>query len=462
MYKKSSIFEIDENKPNILVSIGAMKPCEYTHYQGSQQYIVDKLLDSYNIIYLSNAGDEPNSYINGNGKYYKDELLRKKDDPDYVSKNNVMMENKLHEAFDDGLVFDYVILGTDAFYKIPLAAYCAKSVNLRLHNKHNEYYDNVTGNDLEDIKTVTDYMMQNWDRKLSPIAFSTDRQSIGFKTIKFLYDNNRIKNEVISFIIDPSFYTPFFIEHGIPLRTLYFENDTRGTRNFEKWPIAQFQHILYTKKYLDTSYKMPVKDQNLCFAGTILQSKGDRVYLWEKFLRDVKSDDCTYWIPLRKNGINTKKVTSKAYDKNLNVALEHFGDEVVNSIRDSKHYGGEIIPLEHEVYIKRFKYGMVLRCVSCEDSLNFKPLLYTYRGVLPLLDPLYDPDYLMIPKHIQEKIVVEDAADIDKKIEYFNLNEDKRLNILSELSEIFMIDDFVNNEEETVKKFIQQLMPEYE
>jgi len=464
MYKKSSIFEIDKSKPNILVANGALRSHEYTHTYGSQKYITDMLLksDMYNIVYLNSAGDEPNSYISANGKYYRDKLLRKKDDPEnYLSINHKTMDDLLHESFADGLVFDYVILGTDDFYRLPLSTYCSKAFNARLEDKKNEYYDNVTGNDLEDIKTITDEIMNNTDKRISPIAFSTGMQAIGMKTIKFLYDNNRIKNEVIAFIVDPTFYTPFFRENKIPLRALYFENDKRGTRDMEKWPIAQFQHLLYTKKFLNNCYTPPVKDHNLCFAGTLLQSKGSRVELWQKFLQDVKSDKCTYWVPLRKNGINKKPVATAAYNKNLNVALDYFGDEVVNSIRDSKHYGGEIVPLQHEIFIDKFKYGMVLRCVSCEDSLNFKPILYTYRGVLPFLDPMYDPDCLMIPKHIQEQIVVEDAAAIDERIEYFNANEDKRTAILDELSELFMIDDFINNEEETVKKFIQQLIPEY-
>ncbi len=462
MYKKSSVFEIDKSKPNILIACGAMKPHEYTHVQGSQQYIRDMLLDTYNIVYLNSSGDDPNSYISSGGKYYKDKLLRKKEDSDYIRKNNEMMDKTLHDAFDeDGLIFDYVILGTDDIYRLPLSPYCSKTFNLKLYNKLNEYYDNVTGEDLDDIKVITDSIMENWDRKVSPIAFSTSMFAIGFKTIKFLYDNNRIKNDVIAFIIDPTFYTPFFRENNIPLRALYFEDDKRGTRNHIKWPMAQFQHIVYTKKFLDSSYVSPSRDKNLCFAGTILHSKGDRVELWEKFLRDVKSDDCTYWIPLRKNGINKKPVTDKVFDKNMGIIRDMFGDDLVSSITESKHFGGEIVPIEHEVLIEQFKYGMVLRCVSCEDSLNFKPLLYTFRGVLPLLDPLYDPDCLMIPKHIQEHIVVEDAAAIDERIEYFNANEDERIKILNELSEIFMIDDFVNNEEETVTKYIQQLIPEY-
>ena len=462
--RKSSIFNIDKSKPSILFISGTSKIDKYTHVQGAQRYIKDLLSDQYNIVYLNTGGDEPNSYIQSNGGNYKDKLYRKAEHSDYLKANHAILEDMLHKDLADCPVFDYIILGTDDFFRLPLTRFCSKKYNLSLFEKQNEYFDTITNTDLEDINGITNKILDKyeWDRTVSPIAFSFSNSAIAYKVVKFLYDNDKLKNEVIGFIIDPTFYTPFFKYNNIPLRNLYFENDKRGTRDMEKWPIAQFQHIVYTKQFQNSFDKSHVKDRNLCFAGTILQSKGGRVELWEKFLRDVKSEKCTYWIPMKKNGINKKGTSSKVVSKNMDLVLKYFSSELVDSIKYSKHFGGEILPIQHEELVEKFKYGMVLRCVSCDDSLNFKPILYTYKGVLPLLDPMYDPDYLQIPKHIQDKIVVKDAAAIDERIEYFNTNEEERVELLNELAEIFMIDDFVNNEEETVKKYIQQLIPEYE
>ena len=463
--RKSSIFNIDKNKPSILFVTGSSNADKYTHIYGSQQYIRDMLSEQYNIVYLTTGGDVPNSYAYD--WYYKKQLYRKADNPDYIKDNYVILNDILNVDLKDCPVFDYIILGTCDIFRLTLNTYCTKSYNLSLYERQNEYFDSVTNVNLEDINSINDKLSDKyeWDRRLSPIPYSSSKPAIMYKVIKLLHDNNKLKNEVLNFIVDPAFYTPFFKYNNIPARNLYFENDKRGTRDMEKWPMAQFQHIVYTKQFQNNlnifNKNSKVKDRNLCFAGTILQSKGDRVKLWERFLRDVKSEKCTYWIPMKKNGINKKVVTTKVANNHMDLILKYFSQELVDSIKYSKHYEGEILPLQHEEIIEKFKYGMVLRCVSYEDSLNFKPILYTYKGVLPLLDPMYDPDYLQIPKHIQDKIVVEDAAAIDERIEYFNNNEDERVEILNELYEIFMIDEFVNNEEETVKKYIQQLIPEY-
>jgi len=101
-----------------------------------------------------------------------------------------------------------------------------------------------------------------------------------------------------------------------------------------------------------------------------------------------------------------------------------------------------LTPEEYEDTVKTFQYGLILRCISHCDSLNFRPILYARLRILPLLDPGYDPDYLQIPKDIQDKIRVKDSDDIAEKVKYFDKNTKEREELLNRLEDLFGVKTF--------------------
>jgi hypothetical protein len=81
--------------------------------------------------------------------------------------------------------------------------------------------------------------------------------------------------------------------------------------------------------------------------------------------------------------------------------------------------------------------------------------------VLPLIDPQYDPTFLQIPEHIQEKLIVHNSQDIDRLIKYFNENDEERVLILRELRDLFHIDDYINNPNIMANEQIKKIIPEF-
>lgn len=466
IFKLQGKLIIDESKPTVIfMDKGDLEG--YTHIYGAARIVKEKIKDQFNIITMgAGCGLTDNYYeIRRN---YRDSLLRKADSPeDYLEQNSKMILDAYANDLKDLPKIDYIILGTDDFFRLPLTGYCSKSFNERLSFMQNEFFD-YTGDDqvmLYDIAQVNSDLVQNWDKKVSPIAFSTADCSIFMSVINFI-DKNIGLRKVIGFAIDPAIYTPYFDVNGIHSEFCYFADDKRGTRNFHKWPIAQIQHIVYDRKFggddldewMDDSPECE-KTHNMFFAGTVFQEKGQRKYIWDEFLNDVKTESCSYYIPLRKNGI-IKKDGGKASDRQLDMVQERF-PELYESVTNHQHFKGGLAPHELHDRQKRYKYGMVFRCVSENDSLNFRPVLYTIHDIVPFLDYKYDPECLQIPKHIQDKILVKNAQDIEDRITYFNNNEQERIEVLRELRDLFEIDVWENEEELQLHKYIKQILPEF-
>jgi hypothetical protein len=178
--------------------------------------------------------------------------------------------------------------------------------------------------------------------------------------------------------------------------------------------------------------------------------------MWDDFLKNIKSDKSSFYIPLRRNGI-IKDKGAKA--ENFEAALKENEDfkELYQEVSTHPLYKGSLPPTELNEKIKRYKYGVVFRCVSINDSLNFKPVLYAYNDIVPILDFRYDPEYLQIPKEIQDKLVVHSGADIDAKIDFYNKNDDKRVQVLHELKELFRINKYIHTPEQMVQESILKI-----
>lgn len=454
---------LDPHKPNIIfIDKGDVN--DFTHIYGAARILKEKLKEQYNIITIGAGCKLENNYYAIQRQHTK-QLLRKNEDTDSYIKNVNTMENWLSDSFKDLPVIDYIMLGTDDFFRLPLTSYESPSSSKFLNGMMNEYFDYIDEDEtiIEHINSINKKVVDKWNQFVSPYAFSTQDYNLFCTAIEYINRVGKLKHKVVGFSIDPAIFTPYFELNDIPNSFYYFANDSRGTRNFKQLDIAQLQHLYnnkFNKPAFDDWDDEPVKKtKNLLFAGSIFQDKGPRSELWNKFLKDIQSDDCSFYIPLRKNGIIKKK--DGRSERMESILKESKFKELYEDVISNKNTKGGIPPTVLAEEDQKYKYGMVFRCVSFNDSLNFKPVLYTFKNIVPFLDPMYDPKYQQIPKEIQDRLVVHSAKDIDEKIAFFNNNNGEREKVLQDLKCLFHVDDYINNPDKMIQEQIKKIIPEF-
>lgn len=457
IFKQIGPLHIDPNKKTVVFYDKGDQE-KYTHIYGAARVVKEFIKDQFNIITIGMGCGLKENYFEFKRSYDKS-LHRKNNNPNWINDNAKKIEIAFERDFKNLPKIDYVILGTDDPFRIPLTTYCSKSYDEHLYNLKNEFFDYIGGDKkiIERIEKINEKIVNNWQQKISVIAFSTKDNSIIPLSIDFI---NRKKGigKVIAFAIDPAIYEPFYRIKNIPLKMYYFVDDKRGTRKFNKLDIAQLQHLVYDKihgkDYFD--YK---KTKNLFFAGSIFQEKGTRANVWNEFLKDFNDKDSSYYIPLRKNGGVLKK---KENTNQISTVKERFPD-LYSEVINHPCYKPASGPGDKTTIIKEYRYGMIFRCVSFYDSLNFRPVLYSAMNILPLLDYAYDPEHLQIPEKIQAKIIVRSAAEIQYRINYYNKNEDERMNVINELRDLFNVNDYVSDKQDKkIKEQIKIIIPEFE
>jgi hypothetical protein len=119
--------------------------------------------------------------------------------------------------------------------------------------------------------------------------------------------------------------------------------------------------------------------------------------------------------------------------------------EVYEQLSNHSMYEGHIKTDELNARIAQYKYGMIFRCISFNDSLNFRVINYLKYDILPFLDPMYDPHYIQIPKKFQDILRANNSDEIKSKVEWFNSHDDERIELLREMKDYFKIDTFKAN-----------------
>lgn len=361
--------------------------------------------------------------------------------------NTEILVDELRKSFPEGtfknvrkvLVFDPID------FILPQTSYIGKKEHVDMCERKNEFHDSVSPDkeELKLIKKINQKVCSKYDYKTNVLAFGSHYKNITYNIIKMAFKEADNFEMAYAFINDPAFYTPIFEFEKIPFTAYYFADDNRGTRKFKKFPLGELQHIVWdgrakAKNLLDFGDGPITKFRSVFFAGTIFQEKGGRVDLWNRYLRDLRCAGAGIYVPLRANGILYSKTVNGRY---MNKIDEDFAD-LKEEITSHPNYEGHLTPDEYEDTVKTFQYGLILRCISHCDSLNFRPVLYARLRILPLLDPGYDPDYLQIPKDIQDKIRVKDSDDIAEKVKYFDKNTKEREDLLNRLEEIFQVKTF--------------------
>jgi len=461
--QKRTLFEsqnkqgFDKSKENLLI-VTKNPHSEYSHLFGFITDVIKVIENHFNIIYIAADKDVYNvpNYYRFNFSYYKEinenKFKRKAEQDDNVEFNKCILYEEFKKSFD--FTIDKVLFVEDMWHMLPMTSYVSKKENPDLNRRLNEFHDYV-GNDKNKIKEIEKHVKhinENFDDKVSILAFSMFRTNMMLNLIKFFHEKQAIKM-LYTFNIDPATWLNFFEFNNIPNTKFYFENDKRGTRDFVKFPIAQMEHVIFEPKKLG-KVESHEKIKDFFFIGTVLKQKGDRIKVWETFLRDLRLDNSVMYIPEIANIIykNKKSENSAVTQKKGEQARELFAD-TIKEMHNNPMWVGHILPADIPNEIAKYKYGFIARCVSFEDSLNFRPILYSYHDVLPFIDFRYDPEYLQIPKEIQERLICYDHKDIEKWTKFYNENEEERQVLLHDLRNHFQITEFEKNWKEIIKSF---------
>ena len=426
----------------------------YSYIFGYVKKLEEYFSENYNIVYVGyESKDNYNLYKNlyaFNKSDYTDikdsKFKRASDMDEHRAYNNQFLRDEIEVSLQGITNVEKVFIIDDNSFILPLQPF---SPDKDLKIAMNEFHDYV-GSDPEYIAKVNDMngkITNNIYDRVNSLAFTQYEKAIAFLVVEYLHKRFNPK-EYFNFIIDPTFYHPWFKENNIPLKSFYFARDSRGTRDFYKFPIAELQHLTYDKQ----TKKKP-KLYDFFFAGSILQDKGSRKECWYTFFNDLKLENSSLFVPLIANGIiKSKTVGVSNKERKAKEKMETLYTDV------AKHnlYQGHIFPEDLNRTIKKYKYGMVLRCVSKEDSLNFRPINYLNLDILPFLDWNYDPECLQIPNEFQEKLLVNCSADIERLVEYYNTHDDERIKLLEDMKAYFEIEAFKLNWKDRLNEVFNQ------
>lgn len=471
--KNLILSQLDNSKETIISFTAKFNNEEYDHINGFIKTTLKVLETKYNIIYIgyeSNSDNinKPLITINANKLKNFVSLYMKR-------KKETILKGDEYNVNNHKILYDYIYKKlswiTNIKYITGITTLCEWRLMMQKHtiagpkrrNMYNEFHDYI-GNDkteLKEINEINSNVVKNYINYVNPLAFMQLSSAVFYNILLVLIENN--KNTIKSidgFANDPIFFFPLFDSLPVKNRNFYFVDDKRGTRNYQRYPIAELQHISYDNEYIqkknneqvfenkffnNTDYSLMNKKNMFVFMGTILYNKGSRAELWKTYLKDLNLEDSAFYIPPVKQGIIFKPTTEKRIAKrqeNFTIKLKNLLEEITTH----PLYKGYLLPNQVNSIIDKYKYTFIMRCVSCNDSLNYRPIQYTYHRILFFLDPMYDPEYLQIPKHIQDKLIVHNSSDIENKIKYFEEHEIEREQILNELWNHFNIDKWLEPE----------------
>lgn len=426
----------------------------------------------FNVIYISTTKCSVNNLLTLNLDYLSSNVKKRSKDANATGHNTQFFKEQIKTLFKELCIFEieYFIGSNDTFFHLLMDTFVSKTKNELLNQRKNTFFDYL-GDDPEIYQMIDETntkIVNNFDYYISPSAFMSRHKWISFNLVSFLKESGILKHKCVFFLIDPTLYTPFFIKNKIPHTFCYFANDNRGTRNFTGVDISQIQHIIYDQKHLGSSLSdFTEKDENpknLIFYGTIFQEKGPRADMYYQFLHDFVDPDgddlSDFFIPYIKNrAILFESSNKRGFNKNLKETFGQLYDDISNNKNvadnDKILYANEI-----PSYLIQYKYTLILRCVSPEDSLNFRPVLSVLYDTLPFFDSLYDPDNLQIPPEFNEHLVVRNADDLMKKIAYYNEHEKERRSLVQRLRDHFRVDYYLEHPKEALQMQIQNIMPE--
>lgn len=207
-------------------------------------------------------------------------------------------------------------------------------------------------------------------------------------------------------------------------KCFYFVDDKRSVRDFTKFPLTELQDFygkdLKGKDYYDSI--LDNKGKDFLFGGLFPFEIEYRTNAWYRFFHNL---DVNGTIRTQTNGkpaVSTKNSLLKAKEQKFpkkyqdNQEIENFIEDILSNkmVQDTVSYE------EYNNELKDSLFTIVLKCYYGKYcSLNFRVINSLFYGTIPLIDDTYDTDYLQIPKHIKDKIVVSNHKDIEDKVKYY-------------------------------------------
>lgn len=409
------------------------------------------LNDNYNVVIISETGSNKYNADNVILLNVKTVGFLKKADKEEKPK----LTDKIAETLSDYFKPKYIINAL-SLPLLPNTKRVPKKHSETLNAKGQDFHDYVEEPSSEDLKVIEYYLKYHIKgRKALEKLYSTRLRSRVNPNIllKFILTSAEKYNTKVSyFIFDPAALYPFYRVNGIKAKGFYFANDKRGSRDLNTFDIAQVQLFAGEQVHKDI-FGIPKKEKLLFFAGTLFIEKGDRAELYYKFLKNLSVEHDLY-IPLKANAIATRKNIPEHQEEKIKTKFT----ELYNEIKNNPNWKGHLTPDVVNAISAKYKYGLIMRCHSPADSLNFRPVTYTYYKIFPLLDHKYDPEYLQIPKEIQDKIVVRDHKDIEERIAYYEANPEEKEKVFTELRELFRIDQWIKNTSEMLDNEVKKLI----
>ena len=444
-WEKLNFIENNPDKKNILITVSQLKTREYTY--GYLYPLVEVLKEKYNVYYFYEGGIKDfselgltNGYRFNKIKYgpYKDKHMKRKKELETSDVHNQSVINMcIEQFFKDSPKFHAILVIDNHNLMLP---FNPLSSHPKLKPLFNDYFDSFEDDDPDVLEAITKANHKWFDvpaKAFSLLAFRYLYKNVLLSVIEHI--STRDNAMVHPIIIDPSAAIPYFEHRNIKHKFWYYADDNRHLRKLTRFPFTELQHLVYephwkkitpNKKNLLEEFENPEDKTPFFFAGSLLNDKGLRKFIWQDFFKDFSY------------------AGSKLYFK---VSLIYGMDKDVfetlaNEVAAHPNFCGDFMPNEEYMrLLKKCKTAFIARNVSANGGLTYRHIQYLYFGVLPILDHLYDPDCLWFPKEFQDKITANSSERLKEIVEYFDKNESERLKLIKEMKAYYEVDSWVDD-----------------
>jgi hypothetical protein len=252
------------------------------------------------------------------------------------------------------------------------------------------------------------------------------------------YFLKRDNGNVYEFIIDPAHYYKYFVKE-YDGKAYYFEDDFRGNRELNEYPMAQLNHLYNADKIEVPDFED--KKNLFMWGGVVLFPKGERMKDWHRLLKDFNMERCALHVAKG----SAMKVDKKPRMSRRLTEMDIF-EETQKSIENHPLNEGILPNEQFEEKLKDYRYTLILSCLSENDSLNFRVYYSLLYNLIPFVDKEYDTGSLQIPKEFKDKLVVTSSQDLMDKINYYESHLDEAKDLLDKLKDYYLNEKYFKEE----------------
>lgn len=300
---------------------------------------------------------------------------------------------------------------------------------------YNDKIDYI-GDDINEINTINTYIEKiNKDIENKIIfpytAFMSRDTRIAHDVAEYLLD--KYKCTSYQFIMDPEQYTHYFY-NKYNSKIYYFENDFRGTRKYNEFPVGQLSYI-YKNKNIEDVPEFKDKENKFIWGGVVLRA--ERIQDWYVFFDKFIYEKSALHVS---NGGGTTSYGNRVNNKKIEQDSSY--KKTFESIQSHPLNVGLLPVKDYENKLKMYKYTFIQKCLSKYDSLNFRIYYSLLYNVIPFIDSRYDVEHLQIPKKFKDRLSVSNSDDIMNLIKYFDDNSDEAEQLLKDLKDYYFNDKY--------------------